>query len=409
MSKNLLFIGAGPEMVPGIQWARELGVSVIATDMNPNAIGFKCADYSEVVSTRDVDGTIKVAQRYDKEIGIDGVMTLASDVPLTVASVAEDLGLPGLSVEVARILQDKLLMKQRMAQKGIPIPKFQSARSYEEAKEACQNIGYPVVVKPIDNSGARGVSIIENEEMLLQAFEWAMKYRFSKEDLLIEEYLIGPQVSTESLVYDGKIYTTGFADRNYELNPKFRPHFVEDGHTIPSILPAPDQESMLRLINNTLPALGIDFGVGKGDLVLTPDGPKVIEFAGRLSGGRFSTDTVPLATGVNIVKAMILLSIGEKIDPNDLKPKYDRAAAQRYLFPKPGCVVSVDGLSDSTKPDWITRVEIYVKPGDEIKQITNHAERAGYVIAVGETRAEAVQRAEWARNEIIINTNAYTY
>ncbi len=399
-----MFIGAGPEMVPGIQWAREMGLSVVATDMNPKAAGFQYADYFEVVSTKDVKGTLEVARRYHKTMGIDGVMTLACDVPLTVAVVAKALGLPGLSPEVARITQDKLLMKQKLAESRIPVPRFQSTRTYEEALKACREIGFPVVIKPIDNSAARGVSLVDNEEQLHQAFEWAMKHRFRKELLLIEEFLPGPQISTESLIYKGKIYTTGFADRNYELNHIFKPHFLEDGHTIPSELPVGDQEAIIRLVENAIPALGIDSGVGKGDIVLTPEGPKVLEFAARLSGGRFSTDTVPLATGVNIVKAMIKLSVGEEIDLDNLKPKYHRAAAQRYLFPKPGRVVRVEGVSKVEQSKWVVRVEIYVKQGDVIRQITNHAERAGYVIATGQTRIEAIQRAEWARCQITIET-----
>lgn len=405
-NKVLFFIGAGAEMVPGIRWACEMGLTVVAADMNPNAIGFQYADHAEVVSVKDVERTVEAAKRYHHEIGVDGVMTLACDVPLTVAAVADALGLPGLSVAAAQVAQDKLLMKHRLAEKGVPIPKFKEANSYEDAVAACCDIGFPVVIKPIDNSGARGISLVENESALSQAFNWAKKNCFQKETLLVEEYLTGPQISTESLVYDGKIYTTGFADRNYELNHLFAPFFIEDGHTIPSELRAEDQAEIIKVVEKALPALGIDFGVGKGDLVLTPQGPKVLEFAARLSGGRFSTDTVPLATGVHLVKAMIKLSIGETIDPADLEPKYNRGAAQRYFFPKPGRVTSVDGINKANRPEWVNRVEIYVKPEDDIKQVTNHVERAGYVITSGETRAEAVERAEWARSQIDIQTSS---
>ncbi len=404
LNKNILFIGAGPEMEPGIKWAKEMGLTVIATDMNPNAIGFRYADYSEVVSTKDIEKTMQIARIYHNKIGLHGVMTLASDVPLTVASVAEELSLPGISVSAAQCLQNKLLMKRKLLNKGIPIPNFENVSSISQAKEACSKLGLPVIIKPLDNSGARGVNIVFNKNEIVNAFTYAMANNIESNEVLVEEFLEGPQISTESIIYDGKIYTTGFADRNYNNVKYFFPCFIEDGHTIPSYLPEEDKNKISTLIEKTMAALDINFGVGKGDIVFTSDGPKVIEFAGRLSGGRFSTDTVPLATGVNIVKQVIKLSVGEKIDVNDLLPKYQLAAAQRYFFPEPGRVQQITGIELLDKLEWVKRLELYVKVGDIIKPITNHAERAGYVIVEGETRQEAIERVEWARQQVKIKT-----
>ncbi len=402
--QRLFFIGAGPEMKPGIEWAKEMGLEVVATDMNPRAVGLAAADHAEVVSTRDVAGTVAAAQKWHRRLGLDGVMTLAADVPVTMAAVAQALNLPGLDMETAVLAQDKLAMKQRLKEKGIPIPRFAAGHTLAEVKEACQEIGFPVVIKPIDNCAARGVSLVKGETEIKAAFEWAQRHQLKERIVLVEEYLPGPQISTESLIWEGRIYTTGFADRNYELNEQFKSCFVEDGHTIPSELPPSDQAAVTSLAEEAIQALGLDFGVGKGDLVLTPQGPKVIELAARLSGGRFSTDTVPLASGVNIVKAMIKIAVGEPIDPLELRPKFARAAAQRFLWPRPGLVERIKNPWAGQRPEWLHRVEIYVQPGDEVLRVTNHAQRAGYVIAKAQTRTEAVARAEEARAAIRIET-----
>jgi biotin carboxylase len=402
--KVLLFVGAGPEMVPGIRWARELGLSVVATDQHPSAPGFSIADYAEVASTRDVEATLEVAHQYASSTGLHGVMTLACDVPLTVSTVADSLGLPGLSASVARIAQNKILMKEKLAEEGIPIPRFRAVSSRSDAIKAAVELGFPLVIKPADNSAARGVSLVTNQEELLESLRWAKLFRMHEKSLLMEEFLPGPQISTESIVCNGDIVTTGFADRNYQRLQHFAPHFIEDGHTIPSNLSRGDQRSVRELAERTIRALGIDFGVGKGDLVLTARGPKVIEFAARLSGGRFSTDTVPLSSGVNIVKALIRLSVGESVAVEDLQPKYHRAAAQRYLFPPPGRVIAIEGVAEVEEQELVTRTELYVGPGDLVKRVTNHSERSGYVIAGGASRGEAVRTAEWARDRIRIHT-----
>lgn len=406
MNKNkvLLFIGAGPEMVPGIKWAREMGLYVVATDIKPRSVGFKFANKAEIVSTRDIKKTIEVAKKIKSEIGLHGVMTLASDVPLTVSRVADALNLPGLPVNIAEVLQDKLLMKKKLRAYNIPAPQFYSVHSHNEAVDVSKKIGYPLVIKPIDNSGSKGVILVESEADLLNAYSWALKHCLNNRTLLVEEFLKGPQISTESIVYRGNIYTTGFADRNYSLNSFFKPYFIEDGHTIPSSLSDKDQDRIRRLIEKTVRYLNINFGVVKGDVVLTDNGPKIIELAGRLSGGRFCTDTVPIARGINIVKEMIKLSVGESINIDNLKPKFNYAAAQRYLFPKPGKVESIINISKQAQHDWIHKIEIYIKKGNIIEKITNHSQRAGYVITSGKTREEAVKRAEWTRSQIKIYT-----
>src|SRR5262249_27644891 len=151
-------VSGGAEAVPGIQRARAMGLHVVVSDMNPSAPGFAVANDAVVANTYDVHATVAAAIAYQKtKRPINGVMCMAADVPMTVAGVAEALGLPGISTESARLAADKLAMKQAFDRAGIPIPWFQAIESLEELEETVDQRGFPVVLKPVDGRGARGV------------------------------------------------------------------------------------------------------------------------------------------------------------------------------------------------------------------------------------------------------------
>ncbi|HMB79419.1 MAG TPA: hypothetical protein VKI43_05110, partial [Vicinamibacterales bacterium] len=158
MKRTLWIVSGGAEAVPGIERARAMGLHVVVSDMNPSAPGFAVADDTVVANTYDVDETVAAASKYHKGTRpIDGIMCMAADVPLTVASVAAALNLPGIPVESARLAADKLAMKQAFARAGIPIPWYQAIASLDELRAAIAERGLPLVLKPVDGRGARGV------------------------------------------------------------------------------------------------------------------------------------------------------------------------------------------------------------------------------------------------------------
>lgn len=405
MPKTLMLIGAGAEQVPGIKLAKEMGLRVVVTDMNPEAPGFVFADDHIVASTYDVERTVTLASEYDSKNRIDGVMTVSADVPLTVANVAHRLGLPGVSLETARLASDKLAMKVKFQRDGIPIPWFREVQTLSELKQAVTERGYPLVIKPVDSRGARGVLRLTKDVDLGWAHE-AAKSCSPSGRVMVEEFLFGPQVSTESIVYDGKVFTPGFSDRNYELLERCAPYMIENGGELPSFLPEPQQEAVRSVVERAARSMGIDYGTAKGDIVVTEDGPKVIEMAARLSGGYFCTHEIPLSTGVNFVKAAIEIALGETLDVSEIIPKYHKNLAQRYLFPPPGRVKRVTGVDAVEAIDWVKLLKLYVEPGDIIEPITNHTKRTGVIIVVGDTREQAIERAQWAVEMINIEVGS---
>lgn len=357
-----------------------------------------------IASTYDVDATILEASKFHKNINpIDGVICIASDVPLTVAKVAQKLNLPGISITSAKLAIDKLAMKKCFHENKVPVPWFSNIKSLKDLKNKVKSQNFPLVIKPIDSRGSRGVLRLSKETNL----EWA--YNFSKEysptgRVMLEKFMPGPQVSTESIVVNGIAHTIGFSDRNYELLDQYAPHIIEDGGQLPSHINVTTKESVENLIQIAAQSMGIHDGIVKGDIVITDGKPYVIELAARLSGGYFCTHEIPLNTGVDIVGSAIRQALGEEINSKDLQPKYNRPVAQRYIFPKPGKISSI------VLPDWIINdplvsfFELRVKKGDIVKPIINHPSRAGVVITTGSKISEAINKAKHVVSSVKIVT-----
>jgi biotin carboxylase len=401
--KTLLIISGGIEAIPGIRKAQELGLHVVVSDGNSQAPGFAFADDTIIASTYDAEATWKAVQEYQQSNRrIDGVICVAADVPYTVAYIADKLKSAGIPLQSALLSMDKLAMKEKFREQGIPIPWFCQVKSAEEVTNHFKQHN-ELIIKPVDSRGARGVQRVNQQSNIDEAFAEA-KENSPSGRVMIEEFLSGHQISTESVIFNELESTPGFSDRNYEFIEKFAPHIIENGGTMPSTLCKSDREAISDLAIAAGRALGVTRGTVKGDMILTPEGPKIIELATRLSGGWFATNQITLATGIDLVKMAIRIAINEPIEVPEKYPVCNYGVAIRYFFPIPGRVVSISDSANLLKQDWVCKYDLYVKVGDTIESVTNHTKRAGYVIAIGKDRAEAVQRAEQIAQNIEIRT-----
>lgn len=390
--KTILILGAGKEQVPAIKMAVQKNIRTVVLDKNSQADGVVYADEFYPISTRDVGSIIEFLRGYSKKI--DGVMTIASDIPHCVSAAAEFLKVPHIPLSVANICIHKLHMKEVLREGGVHVPDFAKVDSIEELSSFIDVVGYPVVIKPVDNSGARGVLRITKEIDLQWAFDYAKQFSYSG-GVLAEKFIDGLQISTEGLMVEGVFYCTGFADRNYTRIDQTVPYLVEDGGDIPTVLSFPEKESVIREFEKAVRALGINWGPAKGDMVFGVDGKAyVIEIAARLSGGNFCYDKVPWSTGVDIVDAVIDLSVGNMVDIKKLMPTKNMATSQRYFFPTPGKIKEIRNVPQIENMMYIKKVDIWEKPGNVVPEMVNHPSRVGYVIACAPTRDEAVTAAE---------------
>src|SRR5581483_1157532 len=402
-ARTLLVISGGREAVPVVLEAKRMGLRVLVSDGAHDAPGFRYAVAGLLASTYDREATVEAAGAYASANRIDGVIAAAADVPMTVAAVAHALGLPGIAVETAELASDKLAMKDAFVRAGVPVPWYARVESVAQLERLQRAADGLLVVKPVDSRGARGVV------RLLPGIDAAWAFAVAEAEsptgrVMVERFVEGPQVSTESVVVGGRTTTIGFSDRNYELLDRFAPYVIENGGELPTVLPPATVEAVHGLVARAAAALGVTHGTVKGDVVVGPDGPMVIEMAVRLSGGYLCTHEIPLATGVNFVEAAIRLALGEKPDPAALVPRWSKGVVQRFVFPPPGTVVAIQGQDEAARGDGVALLEVRVRPGDRIRPMTRHVRRAGLVIAVGDTRDEALRRATAAAARVRIVT-----
>jgi biotin carboxylase len=394
---TLLVLGAGLDQLHLIRTARAEGLRVLAADVNPEAPGFKLADEPVVVSNRDIDALKALCDDSARRgFPVAGVLVMGTDIPQIAAELAQHLHIPGPSIETGAWTTDKFLMKEKLKEAGVTVPWYAMAESPAALRRLIAEHGGPrFVIKPTDRSGARGVFLVRPSDAALDLLYDECKAESYKGRVIVEEFIEGDQISTESVLWQGKAYTPGFVDRNYEMLECFSPHIIENGGVHPSKITGALKEAVKLLVERTAAALGIRNGVAKGDVVITKDGtPMIIEMAARLSGGDFSESLIPLGCGVDIVKAAIQIALGRTPNVAELSDRWEHYVANRYFFGSPGRIRAVHGLDKARAFPWVRKLELHVKPGDRIGRIKFHAGRLGVFIVVAERMDELQQRIQ---------------
>lgn len=388
--RKLLLLGAGFEQITAIEIAQELGFSVTAFDNQKAPVGAQAADEFLSVNVKDDAALIAAA----RDVKPDGVFVHAAELAIPAATVADALGLPGISAEVARRCTDKRLRTAAMAQAGIITPAFrilEKEASAEKWLDAYKTLGPLVVCKPPDMAGARGVELVQSEAEVLS-------YRARGGDVkadgfLMETYTPGEQYSTESVIIDGAVAHTAIALRHYDTTAYLRPYMIEDGHSMCLDLPESLKVGIDAVTTAAATALGVKNGVLKGDIIVPEDGRIVVlEMAGRTSGGRFADTVVPRSTGVNILYPLIQMAMGETPDRAYLKPRWRMGMSQRFFFPAAGRTIArVPELTLTRQYPgvlgmWLNR---HLLTGAPLPAVRCHGDRLGYVLCTGATREEA--------------------
>ena len=387
---SLLVLGGSTDQLFMLKTAREMGLRTACLDGNARAPGLGAANLAAAIDFSDLDAVFAwIDTQREAGEALQGVATMGSDVPHLVAAIAARYGWNGPSAETGRLATDKLAMKECFAAQGVAVPRYGAVNDGADVRRLwkawnCRQ----VVIKPTDRAGSRGVRVLSRDDQVDDAVAHARGQGRSGA-LLLEEFIDGPQISTETIVWRGRAVTPGFADRLYEGMESFHPQIMENGGWLPSrFAGTPVRADVEALVESAARALGIDSGVGKGDVVVCPRrGPLMIEMAARLSGGDFSAGLVPLGTGVNYVRAVIDIAMGREPDWAALQPARDITVANRYFFPPAGHLEAVDVPPDFRARAGVVKLELSYGPGDTIPVIRSHGERAGVMVLTGPDRA----------------------
>lgn len=396
--KKIMILGASILQLPAIKKAKEMGLEIVVVDMNPDAIGFKEKDVKcEVISTIDTEKILEAARKHK----IDGIMTLASDMPMrSVAKVSKELKLIGIDEDTALKTTNKALMRECLLKNGVPVPEFfkvNTKNEFIDIIEYFKKKKMSCIIKPVDNSGSRGVDLISNftnMDFINQSFEYSKKYSRNG-DIIVEEYMEGPEVSVETLSINGICNVIQITDKL----TTGAPYFVEMGHNEPSMLNEEIKKEIAKVASAAANAVGIKNGPSHTEIKVTKNGPKIVEIGARLGGDNITTHLVPLSTGIDMVKCCIQIALGEKVD---LKAKISKGSAIRYFHNNKGQVKSITGISDAIKIDGVKEVNIIHDIGSKIEEIKNSTDRMGFVISQADTPNEAIKICEKAISKIKI-------
>lgn len=381
--KKLLIIGASILQVPGIKKAKEMGYYVGVIDYDPNAIGIQYADEFFNVSTIDIDGVAAVA----KDFKPDGIMTLATDMPMrSVSKAAQVCGLCGITMDTAVKSTDKGEMIKAFEANGVEHPWYHIALNEDEFNAIVNDISYPCIMKPTDSSGSRGVVLVQDIEELKN------EYNYTKDNsrgggVIIEEYMVGSEVSVEVMTVGGIPHVLQVTDKL----TTGAPHFVEMGHSQPSRLGEQNVAKIKDLAVRAVKAVGITDGPAHVEIMLTKDGPKMVELGARMGGDCITTHLVPLSTGIDMIKATIETACGIK---PDIEQKFDKGSAIRYFRTPCGVIKDILGVEEARRIEGVTEISFVKNIGDTVGNIGSSTDRVGFVIAQADTAEEAVAICE---------------
>jgi biotin carboxylase len=392
--KTVLFIGAGRHQRRAIVQAKELGLRVVAVDRNPDALGLKEADIAKVVDFSDVDAVLKATAR----LKLDGVLTVSADraVPI-VAAVAEARGLPGIGTRTAHLMTHKVAMRARLADAGVPQPRFAAVRSFSERRRAADEVGFPAVLKPADSGGQRGVFRVESVDDIDAHLHEALAASPSGEAIL-EEFVEGMEMNGIVLSRDGEAIPLTLSDRRRPPGVGFGVGWI---HVYPATVFGDQLEESERVATHTVHALGLRTGIAFPQLIAHPDGRVlVVECAARIPGGQMA-DLVRWATGVDLVEVQLRMALGEELPDELVHARFTQPLAIRFLTAQPGPLPAgrvrrIGPLDKVLAFPGVVQADVYLQVGETIRPVRLDGDRRGYVIATAETNLEALERAEAA-------------
>jgi biotin carboxylase len=394
VARTVLFVGAGRHQRRAIQRARELGLRVVAVDRNPDALGLAEADVPEVVDFSDVEAVTEVGRRHE----VDGVLTVSADraVPV-VAAVAEALALPGIGTATAHLMTHKVAMRRRLAETGVPQPRFAAVRGVADARAALDAVGLPAVLKPADSGGQRGLFLIESEDDLLGHLHVALA-ESGGEEAIVESFHEGLELNGLALARAGEVVPLTLSDR---LRPPGQGFGVGWIHVYPARIYADVLEEAERVVRHAVHALGLRDGIAFPQLLVGADGAvRVVEVAARIPGGQMA-DLARHAIGIDLVEVALRQALGLEVPDEVGLPRFRRPLAIRFLTAEPGplpagTVRSFSGLERVLAFPGVVQADVFLEAGETIRPVRLDGDRRGYVIAVGDTSIQALERAEAA-------------
>lgn len=359
--KKLMLLGGSRYAIPVIEAAHKLGIYVITCDYLPDNIAHKYSDQYCNVSIIEKEAVLKVA----KELQIDGIMSFACDPGVvTAAYVAENMGLPSVgSYESVSILQNKARFRKFLRNNGFNVPKTYSYNTVEDALKDKDSIEYPVIVKPVDSAGSKGVTRVDSAEELPVAVKHAFDFSFGKQ-IIIEDYIekVDCSSDTDCFSINGRLVFVSFNSQRFDefsSNP-----YTPSAYSWPSTLPSEVERELTNEIQRVISLLNLGSSIYNVETRLSTNGkPYIMEISPRGGGNRLA-ECLRYATGVDLVGGAVRAALGMEITDIEQKP-YKGCWAEVVLHSDSTGIYKDLWISDEIKNNVVEKV-LWVSSGDEI-------------------------------------------
>lgn len=394
--KKLLILGASEFQIPLIESAKKRGLHTCVIDINPHAPACNTADEYIECSLKDFEKALGIAKRYKP----DGITAGMCDVAvLSAARICNELGLPGLGVETAIKATNKYEMIRSFSTNSVPCPKFKLLNNNDNYSIS-DVPDLPFIVKPIDMAGSRGINLVDSYEEMPSLISDSIRASDSG-NVILEEYLVGPEVSVEMVVINRQPTVLQITDKI----TSGAPHFVELGHTQPSILPNPVKEEICEVAKSAVYSLGISNSIVHAEIIITKDGAKMVELGARMGGDGIQQQLIKLSTGIDLPNFAIDLALGRPLYvPKSTINKYSMI---RFIPSMVGIINDIIIEDSISGLPGLVSYKLFCNRGEYFEERNDNSGRFGYVIAQADSHDATISCCDKAISKIkfIVSSN----
>ena len=395
---RILFVGAGDQQATAILQAKNKGYQCFTIDGDETASGFEFSDDCAIGDITDPTFIIDCALNFK----VDGIVVISTDIPVVAAAKAcEKLGFDFTGAHSAEISVNKLLQRELMKEVGLITPCFEKFYDFDSFNSSIAKIGFPAVIKPIDCSGSRGVTLVHQGDDLEAAMMSALDN--SKSGCgLIETFIEGAEIALDGFVINGKLHTVAISDKLRTRGS----HLLDTEVIFPAILEDAYKESVHATVQRAVTKFGLDNCPVHIEMIKSSNGPMIVEVAARGAGFYIFSDILPFVSGVDTISSQIQLALGTR--DFDVNISCNKSAIISFIHVNPGVVLSVEGLNEASLIPGVQDLRLYVKVGDVVKELKSGSDRIGHILIFTDNRKESEAVLEKVNQTIKVTTSGET-
>ena len=392
--KRILFVGAGEQQTSAIIQAKNKGYQCFTIDGDEMARGFNFSNGYATGNIKDPLFIMDCALKFN----VDAIVVISTDAPIVAtAKACKKLGLHFVDVSAANISVNKFLQRKLMMEADLAVPRFE--RFYDHRTFDCgiRKIGLPVVIKPIDGSGSRGVMLVRQKDDLPVAMENALNNSRSGSGL-IETFIEGPEIAVDGFVINRRVNIVAISDKIRTSGS----HLLDTEVIFPANLSIDQTQKIQRIVQKAVLKFGFDNCPIHIELIKSDDGPIIVEVAARGAGFYIFTDILPYVSGVDTVSTQLQLALGK--DLSGVNNTRNNSAIVSFIHVHPGIVKSIKGLDKSLEIPGVKEVSLYVGVGDTVRELKSGLDRIGHILIFTESREQSMKVLEKSKNMLKIHT-----